>query len=194
MAYVYRHIRLDTNVPFYIGIGSDENYKRSRNRVNRNEFWKKIVSKTKYKIEIIIDNLTYEEVLEKEKEFIKLYGRYNLKKGTLCNLTDGGDGTLGRKVIVSEETRLKMSLSHMGMAAPNKGIPHSEEHKRKLREKKVGVVFSEEHKKNMSKALMNNQRWLGKKHKEDSRLKISNSIKAWHKKRKELKNEKDNIY
>ena len=29
MAYLYRHIRLDTNEIFYIGIGSDINYKRA---------------------------------------------------------------------------------------------------------------------------------------------------------------------
>lgn len=28
MAYLYRHIRLDKNEPFYIGIGSDSNYNR----------------------------------------------------------------------------------------------------------------------------------------------------------------------
>jgi hypothetical protein len=30
MAYLYRHIRHDKNEPFYIGIGSDNNYKRSK--------------------------------------------------------------------------------------------------------------------------------------------------------------------
>jgi hypothetical protein len=29
MAYVYRHIRLDKNEPFYIGVGSDSNYSRA---------------------------------------------------------------------------------------------------------------------------------------------------------------------
>ena len=29
MAYLYRHIRLDKNEPFYIGIGSDTNFKRA---------------------------------------------------------------------------------------------------------------------------------------------------------------------
>jgi hypothetical protein len=29
MVYLYRHIRLDKNEPFYIGIGSDKQYKRS---------------------------------------------------------------------------------------------------------------------------------------------------------------------
>ena len=39
MAYVYRHIRLDKNEPFYIGIGSDKTYKRANARYkgDRNE-------------------------------------------------------------------------------------------------------------------------------------------------------------
>ena len=36
MAYVYQHVRLDTNEPFYIGIGSDDkNYQRANNKFNR---------------------------------------------------------------------------------------------------------------------------------------------------------------
>jgi len=35
MCYVYRHIRLDKNEPFYIGIGSDFNYQRSRHQSGR---------------------------------------------------------------------------------------------------------------------------------------------------------------
>jgi hypothetical protein len=37
----------------------------------------------------------------KEKEFIQLYGRKDLGLGELVNMTDGGDGTIGR--ILSEE-------------------------------------------------------------------------------------------
>ena len=49
MAYVYRHIRLDKNEPFYIGIGSDNNYKRANqtNGGRRNNIWEKIFSKRK---------------------------------------------------------------------------------------------------------------------------------------------------
>lgn len=45
MAYVYRHIRLDKNQPFYIGIGVDEggNYKRAYNFIKRNNYWKNVV-------------------------------------------------------------------------------------------------------------------------------------------------------
>lgn len=41
MAYVYRHIRLDKNEPFYIGIGSDINYQRAYNYQRRTKYWKK---------------------------------------------------------------------------------------------------------------------------------------------------------
>jgi len=60
MAYLYRHIRLDKNEPFYIGIGSDENYERAYNNHNRSIFWKNIINKTPYEIEIILDDLTWE--------------------------------------------------------------------------------------------------------------------------------------
>jgi hemerythrin superfamily protein len=88
---VYRHIRLDKNIPFYIGIGKDTS--RPRNKKDRSNFWKNIIGKTKYIVEILFDNLTKEQAIEKEKEFIKLYGRIDLKTGTLCNMTCGGEGT-----------------------------------------------------------------------------------------------------
>lgn len=39
MAYVYRHIRLDKNEPFYIGIGSDNKYSRAKQKTGRNDRW-----------------------------------------------------------------------------------------------------------------------------------------------------------
>jgi len=96
MAYVYRHIRLDKNEPFYIGVGTDENaknaYYRPRIRSDRNDIWKKITRKTEYEIEILIEGLTRDQAFEKEREFIKLYGRINNKTGCLANMTDGGEG------------------------------------------------------------------------------------------------------
>jgi hypothetical protein len=88
---VYRHIRLDKNVPFYIGIGKDIN--RPYNKKDRSNFWKSIIGKTEYTIEILFDNLTKEQAIEKEVEFIELYGRVDLRTGSLCNMTCGGDGT-----------------------------------------------------------------------------------------------------
>jgi hypothetical protein len=103
MAYLYRHIRLDKNEPFYIGIGCT--IYRAYDFKRRSKWWKRIYDKTDIEVDIIFDNLTKEEVREKEKEFIALYGRKDLKTGTLVNMTDGGDGALN--AIIREETREK---------------------------------------------------------------------------------------
>lgn len=132
MAYLYRHIRLDKNEPFYIGIGSDSSYKRAFNKKYRNKFWLKIVDKTDYRVEILFDNLNWGEACEKEKEFIDIYGRRDLNTGTLCNLTNGGEGVSG--LIRSYETRLKMSKSRKGV----KKRPLSDEHRKKISNSKKG--------------------------------------------------------
>ena len=65
MAYVYRHIRLDTNQPFYIGIGIDNKskYHRANTHHGRNNYWKNIVKKTDYAVEILFEH--------EDKDFIK---------------------------------------------------------------------------------------------------------------------------
>lgn len=70
MIYLYRHIRLDKNEPFYIGIGKG---KRAYSKKSRNIHWLNIINSTPYEVEIILENLSWEEACEKEKEFIKLY-------------------------------------------------------------------------------------------------------------------------
>jgi hypothetical protein len=108
MAYVYRHIRLDTNQVFYIGIGSDKTYYRANKKSQRNIHWKRIVEKSNYRVDIVLDDLTWEEACIKEIEFIKLYGKCN-NGGILSNMTDGGDGTLGH--YLTEESKEKLSKS-----------------------------------------------------------------------------------
>lgn len=106
MAYLYRHIRKDKNEVFYVGIGAGakNNYERAFSK-NRNHFWKKITNITEYEVEIMIEDDNLEFIIEKEKEFISIYGRKDLKKGTLCNLTDGGEGIVN----CSKESRLRIS-------------------------------------------------------------------------------------
>lgn len=113
MAYVYRHIRLDKNEPFYIGIANNNNYRLSEKR-GRNLIWKRIISKTSYETEILLDNLTWEEACDKEKEFISLYGRIDLSTGCLANMTNGGEGTIGRKYIPSDIHRTNLSIASKG--------------------------------------------------------------------------------
>lgn len=110
--YLYRHVRLDTGEVFYVGIGFDNDFKRSRNTHNRNSFWKNIIDKTDYQIDIMLYDISKSLLFDKEKEFIALYGRRDLGHGTLVNLTNGGEGTLGSKL--SEEHKLKISKSHLG--------------------------------------------------------------------------------
>jgi hypothetical protein len=110
MAYVYRHIRLDKNLPFYIGIGTSKYYNRAYRYKNRSELWKKVAHKGGYEVEILMDNLTWEQACEKEKEFIALYGRINIKTGCLANLTDGGEGALN--LVITKEHREKVAESN----------------------------------------------------------------------------------
>jgi hypothetical protein len=132
MAYVYRHIRLDKNEPFYIGIGSDKKFYRAYSLRTRNQLWHNIINKSDYEVEIIMDNLTWEQACEKEKEFISLYGRKNTKTGILCNMTDGGEGTLNVKF--SEERRKSISIRNLGntYGTLTKGLKRSEEIKNKI--------------------------------------------------------------
>lgn len=145
MAYVYRHIRLDKNEPFYIGISNSETYERAYTKSHRNNMWHKIIKKTDYRVDIVIDGLTYEEAKEKECEFIALYGRININTGILCNMTDGGDGTVG--YVFEEETREKIRQA-------NTGWKPTEEMLKKMSKARKGKKFSEEHCKNLSKACM----------------------------------------
>ncbi len=94
MAYLYRHIRLDKNEVFYVGIGKDSEgkYERANRKYGRNEHWDNIVNLTNYEIEIILDDLTWEEAGKKEIEFIRFYGRSCVNEGTLANISEGGIG------------------------------------------------------------------------------------------------------
>lgn len=105
--YLYRHIRLDTNQPFYIGIGTKikryDNYfthksefERAYSKHARNCHWTNIINKTNYKVEILLESDNYEFIKQKEIEFIELYKR-KLDNGLLANLTKGGEGVFGLK-------------------------------------------------------------------------------------------------
>lgn len=168
MAYLYRHIRKDKNEPFYIGIGSDDKYLRAydfkQNR--RNTIWNKISSKTEIIVEIILDDLTWEQACKKEIEFITLYGRKDKCLGTLSNLTDGGEGAVG--YIVSEEKKLFLSENFKGEKNPFYNKKHTKESLEKLsnslknREvwnKGKKGIYSEEVLKKMSESSKGKKAW-----------------------------------
>lgn len=127
MAYVYKHIRPDTNEVFYIGIGIEK--ERINSNRSRNKFWKNIVNKHGIIREIIEDDLTWNMAVIREQYWIKFYGRKNNGTGILCNMTNGGEGSYGR--ILSNETKIKISES-------NKGKKCTEETKIKISEGNKG--------------------------------------------------------
>jgi hypothetical protein len=147
---LYRHTRTDKDEPFYIGIGEPRrayDFKWGRNR-----FWKAIYKKCNenIQVDILFEELTWEEACIKEKELIKFYGRRDLGLGPLCNLTDGGDGACGIKQ--SPETIAKRVAKQLGK-------PLSEEHKEKVRQSKLGnrnhrfgIKASEETRRKMSES------------------------------------------
>jgi hypothetical protein len=111
MALVNRHRRLDNNNIFYVGISKDYKRPYSVGRY-RNKIWNNIVNKTNYSVEIIYDNLSYDDAIELEIFLIHLYGKINNKTGVLANITDGGEGTIGVK---------PWCTGTKGLVKPNKG-------------------------------------------------------------------------
>lgn len=126
MAVLYRHIRLDKNEPFYIGIGAD--VKRAYSKHGRSKYWGR-VAKLGYEVDILMEDLSWEKACEKEVEFIALYGRADLGQGPLVNMTNGGDGALGRPQTQRLKEKLKSSPNRFSLAkwqkenggSPNKG-------------------------------------------------------------------------
>lgn len=133
--YVYRHRRVDTNKVFYVGIGS---LKRSAAKDNRNKYWKHITNKTEYLVDIVARDLSWKDAAELEILLIKEYGRIDNKTGILCNLTDGGEGSIGRKV--SEETRKKLGNGSRGNKW-NLGRKLSEVTKLKISNSRIGKKY-----------------------------------------------------
>lgn len=160
--YLYRHIRLDKNQPFYIGIGTMESryksvkmlYKRAFSKKKRNNIWNSIVSKTAYIVEILFETNSKEEIEIKEMEFISIYGRIINNTGILANIESGGRYNKGK--IVSETTKLKISKA-------NKGKKRSKEQKQQHSLKMKGRSPSEETRLKLSLAGKN--RRLSSSHK-----------------------------
>ena len=171
MAVVYQHKRLDTNDIFYIGIELDSDKKkaigkRSRRKEGRNQIWKRIIHKTDYEIKLLFTDVSNKEAIEIEKYLIKYYGRINLKTGTLSNMTDGGEGCVGQ--VFTQEHRNKISNFRKGKLL-------SDETKLKISIATKGKIESTETLLKKSNRMKGNTIWLGKKHTEETRLKMSKS-------------------
>lgn len=114
-----------------------------------------------FKKEILYEGLNEEEAKVLEKQLIKQYNSFNKKYG--YNLTEGGDGTCGRKF--TEEQKEKLRLKHLGKTI-------SAEQREKLRKANLGKHHSEETKRKMSNSRKGNHYNLGRKLSEETKKKI----------------------
>jgi hypothetical protein len=193
--YIYRHIRLDKNEPFYIGIGTDSKYQRAYSKQSRNIFWNRVVSKTDYEVEILLDNLTKDEAKIKEIEFIALYGKKIDKTGILTNISDGGDGNLGGKH--TEEAKLKIGLSNKfkDYSKFDRSYMQTKEYKDKVSKINKGRKMPDSMREKTSERMKNRivsakekdrlrTLMLGKKMSDETKEKMKLSgLKAWEKRK-----------
>jgi len=129
---LYRHIRPDKDEVFYVGIGQ---LKRAYQFYKgRNKHWKNIfnINNKNIEIEILLEELTWEQACVKEIEFIQLYGRRDLGLGTLCNMTNGGEGAVGRKKSLETIQKFKQTMSKQ--PHPMKDKTHTPEARQKISE------------------------------------------------------------
>jgi len=120
---VYQHINLITKEIFYIGIGV--NMKRPYSITNRSSFWKNEFNKYGRIVEILHINLDRKEACLLECFYIAKYGRRDLGLGPLVNMTDGGDGTIGRvpwNKGIKTGVPSPMRGLKTGIPSPKKGI------------------------------------------------------------------------
>jgi len=97
MAIVYTHRKPNNGEIFYVGIASDVRPRRPFVATQRNKWWLNTYNKYGFDVDIVADDITWEEAIRAEMFLINMIGRKDLGRGTLVNLTDGGEGVLGSK-------------------------------------------------------------------------------------------------
>jgi len=162
--YIYQHYIPNSQTPFYIGKGKGRNFFRAKSKRNRNNYWHNVVNKNGYEIKITHKEICSEEACSIEKYLISFYGRRDLKNGVLCNMTDGGEGSVNYKH--TKESKEKIGNFFLGKYIGDKNP-------------QFGKKISEEHKKNISEAAkISNKKRV---YTDETKRKISESVKNFYK-------------
>jgi len=110
MFYVYQHLRLDNNIPFYIGKGcKDRAFRTKRN----NKGWNNIVNKVGFKAEILEYFEDENQAIEYEHNLINTYKSQGIE---LVNQTQYSAG--GTKWSYTDEVKTKQSQGQIGTKRP----------------------------------------------------------------------------
>ena len=117
--YVYGHYTEDTDVLFYIGVGTilylksktkTQRYSRAYHSSNKTNIWKNVKKKHGIVVKILYEYYTKQESLDKEKELIEKFGRRVMNTGYLTNICTGGKiGPTGRTYKMSPEQKKLLS-------------------------------------------------------------------------------------
>ena len=134
--YTYLHCKPD-GTPFYVGKGCG---KRFRVFTQRGEFHANVVAKygAKNILLFVFPCDSEQQAFDDEIQQIAQLRRDGFR---LANSTDGGEGASGR--VLSEESLRKLSESHTGQPAWNKGMRMSEEFCARMSQALTGKKQSE---------------------------------------------------
>lgn len=126
--YIYVHRHATDGAIFYVGKGKGS---RAWATAGRTEYWNRIARKHGRTVEIVQSGMREWWALELERDLIALHG------DALCNLTDGGETSVGYKF--TDEAKAKISAGNKGKRrTPEqrerlKALFSTDEHRAKLR-------------------------------------------------------------
>jgi hypothetical protein len=197
MSFLYCHFRKDNDEPFYVGIGSKKTRPFEMGS-RRSEWHQRITNKYGVRVSTIKKDIDWQIACWWEKRWIKALKSADYE---LVNFTEGGDGVVG----ASEETLIKMKeaskkrwsnnenraahsiATRAGMDKPEvkekvavmRGKKHSQStkdlmsHTHTIRGKDINLRLLRS-----KNALGEKNPFFGKKHSEESHIKMSNSLKG----------------
>ena len=195
MFYVYVYYHPETKVPFYIGKGSGDRFKKhlfeTKENTENYKKWAYIQGLRNKGLEPIIEKVfeTTDEnaAYDEEMRLIKLYGRRDLDEhGILTNICEDSRPPKRTRAL-TEEHKKKISNAHKGHTAYNPDYKHSKETKQKISLANkgkpghmAGKLHTEESKQKIANS--NKEAWTDVKRKEASKRMLGKKFTEEHKK------------